>query len=147
MTTFLLCKERLIANLVDILCIMAGGRRRILRQFTGIPPWRRRTAPTHQANTAVLPASEGTWLMRLQVNVTKKKKKSSGILWCFSISWFYMLVIIFLFSIYSPARLSLIPSVADILTFCNNPECFLKFNVSTLDNRKLFKGLGHHVKI
>lgn len=45
---------------VGMLRIMAGGRGRVLRQSTGIPPRRGRTAPAHQADAAVLPAAEGT---------------------------------------------------------------------------------------
>lgn len=39
------------------------------------------------------------------------------------------------------------PSVTEIVTFCNNPECFLNFLGSTSSRHtELFKGLGHHVK-
>lgn len=129
---------------------MAGGRRRVLRQFTGVPSRRRRTAPAHQADAAVLPAPEGPWLMRLQVNVTFKKKKNlkiSLISGCF----LYKLISHAFnhFPVFYPSTSTFVPhpAVADVPTFCNNPECFLKFNVSTWDDRRLFKGLGHHVKI
>lgn len=146
MTTSLLCKERLTANLFGILRIMAGGRRRVLRQFTGVPSRRRRTAPTHQADAAVLSAPEGPWLMRLQVNVTFKKKN----LFDFGVFLYKLILHAFNhFPVFYPSTSTFVPhpAVADVQTFCNNPKCFLKFNVSTWDNRQLFKGLGHHVKI
>lgn len=137
MTTFLLCKERLTANVVGLSRIMAGGRRRVLRQFTGIPPWRRRTAQAHQADTAVLPAPKGTWLMRLQVNVTFKKNKIKKTLSDFMVFLYELILHAFNhFPVFYLSTSTFVPHppVADVLIFCNNPECFLNFYVSTLDN-------------
>lgn len=63
-------------------------------------------------------------------------------------SWCFILQAFNCFS-FSPSSSVFVPHLlgTDIPTFCNNPECFLNFYVSTLDYRELFKGLGHHVKI
>lgn len=102
------CWEKQTAYLVGMLRIMAGGRGRVLRQSTGIPPRRGRTAPAHQADAAVLPAAEGTWLMRPQVNGTVFFFFNPSLFsWCFILQTFNCSF--FSLSLHPPVRLSLIP--------------------------------------
>lgn len=130
---------------------MAGRRWWVLWQFTWISTWRRWTASTHTTNSAVLPATQGSWLMSALTGRYKRFPSNNNNYNRISDrSWFDIIFCKCLNHFFSPSTSVLAPhpSVTEIVTFCNNPVCFLNFLASTSSRHtELFKGLGHHVKI